>query len=155
MRIYGVGYHSATYFEIFHDEVVKNDCIASSASSEADSAKVNRLTKWLWPRSICVVKGKNLLNVLSILDLKKNELKRYFVFQPFDTGPTAHDKRVVYGNDRNYIDAFGFKFLVLLEIRWQVIHMAGGLNKKHGSELKKCYPADLSDTHSEGTRNGE
>lgn len=49
------------------------------------------------------------------------------IFEAFNTGPTAHDEWVISRNHGNHVDTLGLEFVVLLDVRWQVVDMASRL----------------------------
>ena len=52
----------------------------------------------------------------------------HLIFESLDAAPGAHDEGVVHGHDGDDVYAFGFEFVVFLEVGWCVVYMASWLN---------------------------
>ena len=55
------------------------------------------------------------------------KIAEYLVLKPFESGPAAHDERIVGGKDDDSVYALRLELLVLLEEGWEMLRVASGL----------------------------
>lgn len=70
------------------------------------------------------------------------------IFDSFESAPPAHDKWVVCSQDSNHIDSLGFELAILLDVRRQVVCVAGGLSENKDDQSQPHAVANMSELHS-------
>lgn len=51
----------------------------------------------------------------------------YLVLEPFEPPPAAHNERVVRSDDGDHVNALGLELVVLLQVGWEMVGVAGRL----------------------------
>jgi hypothetical protein len=78
---------------------------------------------------IGIGKREDLRRSVSYREWKLGQSDTYLVFNAFDAAPATHNEGVISSDDGDDVDAFGFEFVILLDVGWEVVHMASGLEE--------------------------
>lgn len=120
---------AGTHPDVLDLEVVEDERIAVSPGTKADGGEVLVEADRLRPRRLAVRESKDLQHERSAIALPEAIMRSgsHLVLEADGARPAAHDKRVVRSDDRDDVDALRLELVVLLEVRREVVHVAGGL----------------------------
>ena len=121
-----------TYPDVLNLEVIEDDRIAVRPGAKADRGQVLVEADRLRPRRVAVRQRDDLHTSTNIHQPVRarsigSGSATHLVLEPGRARPAAHDERVVRGDDRDDVDALRLEGVVLLEVRREVVHVAGGL----------------------------